>query len=617
MGEAIKNKKILLPLLIKVFLLILIILSFAYFSYMVAYADKAYPNIFVAKERIGGLTQEEVRQKIIAKIKNQEPRTIKFIYQGEEILKIKPAEIDLNYDVEKTISMIWAYGRRPSLWTSLKEPVILLFSPCYLPIQISYDQEKFNSKVQEITQKINVPMEAYSFYLEDGEIKEKEPKEGMAVLEKDLKNDFNQKVGNLEDAIEIKVEKLIPKVLGNEEQIKEAREKFSKIISSSIIFVFQDQKFTAGIDEISKWVEFFEREVAPNKYILDVKISEQKISRFLKTIAQKINKEPKDAKLTISDGRAVVFQAEEDGYKLDEVDALNKVSHAVFSDNRTINLKVEIIKPKIRTATINDLGIKELIGEGSSSFGGSPKNRIHNITIGASLFNGVLIPPGGIFSFNQVLGDVSPSRGFLPELVIKEDRLIPETGGGLCQVSTTMFRAALYSGLEILERTPHSFRVRYYEPPVGLDATVYNPKPDLKFKNDTPGYILIQTKIEGTKLTFQFYGTRDGRRVEIKGPYTSGYRAPGPPVYIDDPSLPAGQIKQIEKAVPGLTATIYWTVYKEGKILHQKTFISKYVPWPAKYKRGTGGIIPQPPSVEQPPAEQPPPEQPLPEPPSE
>jgi vancomycin resistance protein YoaR len=163
------------------------------------------------------------------------------------------------------------------------------------------------------------------------------------------------------------------------------------------------------------------------------------------------------------------------------------------------------------------MGISALIGEGTSNFRGSTANRIHNIKVAIERFNGALIKPGEEFSFVKTLGDVDADHGYLPELVIKQGVTEPEFGGGICQVSTTTFRAAIYSGLKITARRNHAYPVSYYNPQ-GMDSTVYVPQPDLKFKNNTPGYILIQANIVGTVLTFDFYGTDDGRKTTIDGP---------------------------------------------------------------------------------------------------
>jgi len=229
-----------------------------------------------------------------------------------------------------------------------------------------------------------------------------------------------------------------------------------------------------------------------------------------------------DAKLSFSDGKIGAFSVSKDGYEIASDKGFDKIA-GIFAENplaKDITLDTNTLKPEVTSTDLDKYGIKELIGEGVSNFRGSPKNRIHNIGVGAKRFNGVLIKPGEEFSFIKTLGPVDESTGYLPELVIKVDKTIPEFGGGMCQVSTTMFRAALNAGLKITARTNHAYPVQYYAPQ-GLDATVYIPKPDLMFVNDTPNYILVQTRIEGTQLVFDFFGTSDGRQTKIIGPFVT------------------------------------------------------------------------------------------------
>jgi len=248
-------------------------------------------------------------------------------------------------------------------------------------------------------------------------------------------------------------------------------------------------------------------------------ISDNKIESFLEDLERRINKDPIDAKFMIEDGKITAFNLSEDGLKLDVEKSTEILLDNMKSEDHANNiiLAYETIKPEISSENINSLGINTLIGEGKSNFKGSPKNRIHNIKVATNRFTGILIKPGEEFSFVSILGEVDEEHGYKEELVIKKDKTEPEFGGGICQVSTTAFRAAIYSGLEITARRNHAYPVAYYNPP-GMDATIYIPRPDLRFKNNTPGYILIQTKIEGTELTFQFYGTDDGRKIEIEDP---------------------------------------------------------------------------------------------------
>ncbi|MDD5732163.1 MAG: VanW family protein, partial [Patescibacteria group bacterium] len=336
------------------------------------------------------------------------------------------------------------------------------------------------------------------------------------------------------------------------------------------------------------------------QYQFSYLFSREKIQDYIESIAGRINKDPVDAKLTITNGKASIFESSQNGYELDQDktfqdigsllnDRIKSVSLSEEINNQTIQLSVKTQNPTISNDTLNNLGINELIGKGSTSFSGSTENRKYNIKLGTQLVSGALIKPGEEFSFLKALGDVTEARGFKKELVIKEDRTAPEVGGGLCQVSTTVFRAALYSGLPITERSSHRYRVSYYEPPVGMDATIYDPSPDLKFKNDTPGYILVQGKVSGNTLTFEFYGTSDGRKIEISDPRVYDITTPPEPVYIEDASLAPGETKMLEKAHNGASAEFYYKVTNaEGKITFEKTFYSKYVAWRAVYAKGPG-----------------------------
>ena len=254
-----------------------------------------------------------------------------------------------------------------------------------------------------------------------------------------------------------------------------------------------------------------------------ISFEKEKAGSFLEKLSGEINKEPVNAKFKIENGKASAFVADEKGLSLDIEKSLETLSvlfksSSELQEKKEVSLPFIVLEPNIKAKDVNDLGINTLIGEGKSNFKGSTNSRVHNIRTAMVKYDGLLLAPGEEFSFVDILGPVDGEHGYLPELVIKQDKTEPEFGGGICQVSTTAFRAAVYSGLEITARKNHAYAVSYYYPH-GMDATIYVPRPDLKFKNNTPGHILIQTKIEGTELTFSFYGTDDGRRVEVDGPH--------------------------------------------------------------------------------------------------
>jgi vancomycin resistance protein YoaR len=215
---------------------------------------------------------------------------------------------------------------------------------------------------------------------------------------------------------------------------------------------------------------------------------------------------------------------------------------------------------------------------------------MQNIALAASRFDGVIIPPNGIFSFNEYLGDVTKEAGFNESLIIQGNRTSVGLGGGVCQVSTTAFRAAFFGGFEIVERWAHGYRVGWYEinSKPGLDATVYSPNLDFKFRNDTDYYMLIQTEsdlVEGT-VTFRFYSTNTGREVIVSEPETTNLVKHGPPLYEPDPSLPKGATKQVDWAVDGLDVRVKRSVQQGDQVLHEDEIFSHYAPWRAVYKVG-------------------------------
>lgn len=326
--------------------------------------------------------------------------------------------------------------------------------------------------------------------------------------------------------------------------------------------------------------------------------SDQKLEEFLKPFTQKINVAPIDALFTFEEGRVSAFRVSQDGQEVD----VKKIKNGVYfktieivtenkPKNIAINIPIKILKPKISTEKVNDFGIKEAIGTGTSLFQGSIPGRIYNITLASTRINGLLVAPNEIFSFNKALGDISAFTGYKQAYIIREGRTVLGDGGGVCQVSTTFFRAILDAGLPVVERHAHAYRVGYYEQdsPPGLDATVYSPEIDLKFKNDTSNYILIQSYIDPNmeRLTFTFYGTKDGRQVAINKPVITSQSPPPEPLYQDDPTLAKGVVKQVDFSAWG--ANVYFTreVVKNGKTILNDKFVSNYRAWQAIYLRGT------------------------------
>lgn len=333
-------------------------------------------------------------------------------------------------------------------------------------------------------------------------------------------------------------------------------------------------------------------------YIMtNIDYQENKINELINKFEEDYNQPAKNALFRFENNRVTSFRQEKNGFQILGTDIKEQVKKSVaelktnYQENINIKVKSKIIYPEITLDKINQYGIKELIGEGRSDFSHSIPERIHNIILASSKLNGILILKDKIFSFNENVGDISSNTGYKPAYIIKEGKTILGDGGGVCQVSTTLFRAALNTGLPIIERHPHAYRVYYYEndSKPGFDATVFAPSVDLKFKNDTPAAILIQTEIDkkNNLLIFKFYGKKDNRQIEIS-PITIWDISPPPqPLYQDDPTLKKGVIKQIDFPAWGAKTNFnYKIIYPDKKIL-ETNFLSVYKPWQAVYLVGT------------------------------
>ena len=315
-------------------------------------------------------------------------------------------------------------------------------------------------------------------------------------------------------------------------------------------------------------------------------------------LAARIDIPVENALFQFDAGRVTAFRASRSGRAVQKDEALDRFESAVKalphapSYLAVVNLPVYTIEPSVATEKVNSFGIKELIGRGYSEFTGSIAGRIHNIRLAASRLNGTLIAPGETLSFNDTVGDISTTTGYQPAYIIKEGRTVLGDGGGVCQVSTTLFRAALAAGLPITERRAHAYRVKYYELAgfkPGLDATVFSPSVDQKIKNDTPAHILIQTKTDtkNMTLTFELYGTHDGRSSEITNHIVWDQSPPPEPLYQDDPTLAVGVTKQVDWAAWGAKASFNYRVTRGNEVLQDTKFVSVFRPWQAVYLKGT------------------------------
>lgn len=363
------------------------------------------------------------------------------------------------------------------------------------------------------------------------------------------------------------------------EEISPFTEKFAHALHKKFIFKDGFQSFNISFENKTDWIDYDHE-----KHDIVVK-SDQFLPWFEENVATNIERERVDTTMTLQDDGLIAFDGNaKDGKKIIRNELLTMIADNFDTDASEFDLPIVSDQPLISASDeIKAMGITDLIGSGYTDFRGSIPSRIHNIKVGLNRFNGVVIAPGETFSFVERMGPVDETTGYQKALVIKQSETTEDYGGGLCQVSTTAFRAALWTGLPINERSAHSYAVSYYARPggQGLDATIYPGSRDLKFTNDTQGHIVLQTFSEGTLAFFNIFGTPDDRRVTIGNNKTWDRRAAPPDQEIETDTLKPGEKKVVEKAITGFSTSWDRTVTKDGEE-KTETFTSVYKPWAKK-----------------------------------
>lgn len=547
--------------------------------FLTFYVDHVYPGVTISGVSVSGKKQDEVTS--LLKSKTNIPQDLTFSY-NDQSFKIPTSTLDLNYDFTKTSKRAIQVGRSGNPIFDIQEILNSILGKKNLGRDFTINEDQLNSFISETSIQIITTPKNPSIQIIDKEVVINPGKPGTKIDLQKLRADISQNLSFAnENPIPIELQEDDPSLTKDEVSILQT--KANSLIGKKININFEGEEFP--IDD-SILVSLLNPKGG---------WSENSISQTIDQVTKEFERDPQNAKFDFASGYVKSFLPDRDGITIKKDELKTQIQNALESLNSNqianIDLPVEKTPAKIKTSDVNNLGIKELIGSGTSHFAGSASSRIHNISLASSILDGTLIAPGETFSFNKTIGDISIDTGYLQAYIIQNGQTVLGDGGGVCQVSTTLFRAALNTGLPIIQRTAHAYRVYYYEQDAlpGFDATVYSPTVDLKFKNDTQNYILIQTQLDLRRLvlTFNLYGTSDARSVDITKPVLWDYTPAPAALYTDDPTLPKGTIKQIDFAAPGTKSKFEYTVTRNNEIINKQTFYSNFKPWQARYLRGT------------------------------
>lgn len=575
---------------------------------------KLPPSTIISGIDLSYRTPEEAAQILENNAKKFLTTPLKFsikLAEGEKYISVKPQDLGVKYMINETLETIKRINFKEG---GLIQELRGVSESSTTKILYSFDQKKFSLAIEKYLELDKItPKDSKFGFGEKGELIIFEEKPGKIPQYQKLEESFRRAIEAFTSKdFEIELKDANPSV--SKKDLEPMKEMVAEKLKNKIKIKYENAAWVFKLQDHLDKIIFKETiEVAlpvtglkinlDKKYLslgnqagerkITVSLDSEKLNKYIdETISKDIEVAEEPISIyTDESGKVVIKGTGRDGKKIQRENLKTALELAMNEEIGEVPLTtVTTLSPVTISSDLQEMGIKELLGVGHTSFFGSPPNRVHNINVGVERFNGVIVKPGEEFSFNNTLGVVDDTTGYKKELVITKDGTVPEYGGGLCQVSTTAYRAALFSGLPITARAPHSYAVSYYSQVLGygLDATIYLGGQDFRFRNDTPGAILIQSYADGMHAYFKFYGTSDGRTVKMDGPYVSDRTsAPAEAIYEVSEKLGPGEKKQVERNHPGLTALWYRTVTTKDGREFKDEIVSKYKATQEKYLIGT------------------------------
>jgi vancomycin resistance protein YoaR len=554
-----------------------------------AHSGRALPAVHFENVPLGGLSQAEAKGVLDAHLNAFTAAPYVFVH-GEREWRPTAAEVGIRVDssgmaeraVQEGRTAPWPVRYFTGLGTFATRPAV--------PLNVTLDRTQLSAFLSAVAAEVDREPVNAALSIRNGQVVAGQSTQGrrvdiVATLER-----VAAPTTLTPQRVDVVVSQSMPAL--TDAAIQEAQATANRILASPLTLRLGERTWTMSPTQLSGMIEFRRTPVAEGERLVTA-LAEARVAAFVRTVAADIDRQAQNAQLRWNGSAVAVVRQSTDGVRLDQAAAVRAIIAQAPTDAREVALVTAISKPTVTSDAATLGSITHLVATGSSKFAGSSPERVNNIQVAASKLDGTVIPPGATFSFLKALGPITKENGFQEGLTIQGDATVPGIGGGVCQVSTTVFRAAFFAGLPIIERHQHTYRVSYYEQdgsPVGFDAAVYDPGVDLRFKNDTDHAILMHAQFDAknTSLAFRFYSTPSGRDVKLTPTKANEIKA-GPRLPdVPDPTLPKGTRKQLEWSADGVDTTIRRVVTAGGKTVASDAFFSRYMPWREKWAVGPG-----------------------------
>lgn len=588
-------------------MLFLVFLGAFVIGYQLAYMGRIFPGVSVAGVDLSGKSPEQAAPIIKQRLSYLE--TGKIVFQDKQNVWIaNPAEVGLQMDSPNSALAAYSVGRQG-------DPILRVFAQFdawYSGVNLSpllvFDERVAQVYIDGVASQINRPTIEATLSLNGAEVVTTPGQIGHVLDIPATLIPLKTQLHRMSDGIlPLEVNQISPAIMDASQQAEVVRQ----ILSEALILQIPNPEagdpgpWTFSPERLSEML-VIERIVDEDGAHFQIGLKADELRPFLEELAPQLARYPENARFIFNDDtrQLEVIKSATIGRSLDVFATIDNINQKLGAAEHNVPLEIVYTQPQVgNDATAESLGITEPVSVYTSYFRGSSAERIQNIQTSASEFHGLLVPPGATFSMAENMKDVSLDNGYAEALIIYGGRTVKGVGGGVCQVSTTLFRTVFFGGYPVVERHPHAYRVGYYEQTgsgwddnlAGLDATVFVPMVDFQFTNDTPNWLLMETYVNPSrgKLTWKFYSTSENRSVEWQTTGTQNIVEPPKPLYEENPELAKGRIKQVDWEAKGADVTVTRAVYKDGVVLFEDVFSTHYEPWQAVYQYGPGTKLPK------------------------
>ena len=575
-------------------------------GFQAVYAGKIFPGVRIAGVDVGGLKPSEAADLLSTSLTYfQNGRILLQDESNQDVWLVTPMQMGVFLDSSGSASQAYQVGRAGGIYERLNQQFDAWYYGSDFPPVLIFDQRLAQKYLTDLAAGIDTPIIEADLSVQGTEVIVRSGVPGRTLDIIDTIERLTAQVVNLKEGIvPLAITETAPVILDASAQAEIAR----RILSQPFTVTLPEGETadaTSWTFDQATLAAMLTIEREDNEY--KVALNSQLLQGFLLNLQPALSRVPVNTRFMFNDDTRLleIIAPAVIGRSIDIDTTLEKIQEAAISGSHTASLDFDYTNPVVTDdMTGEELGITELVSSHTSYFRGSDAARIRNIQIASANFHGLLVPPGTTFSMADAMGVVSLDNGYAEAMIIIGGRTVKGVGGGVCQVSTTLFRTAFFGGFPIVERNAHAYRVGYYEQTgaghdaslAGLDATVFVPIIDLKFSNDTPYWLLMETYVNPSRgsLTWKFYSTSDGRTVEWQttGP-VNVVEAPDP-LYKENPDLKKDEIRQVDWAADGADVTVHRIVYRNGAVYLEDSIYTHYQPWQAVYEYGPGTEIPTP-----------------------